>query len=680
MSLIFCALREPSGSRLERVLTIQRIKIMRTDKKTPFGFNQRASTLNVLVVLLLSFFAPSIQASQQQELPIEHFTELPKFSSLKISPNGDYLSVSVKVGQESQVVVLDRKTMRPIHRHRFQQEKASVAGHWWVSDKRMVFGLETFVPTMQEAPLRNVMLYGVDFDGKREDVLASPLCKKCDLWGAELLDPLVDEKKYALVLSYTRSGTRQKVARMNLRNGSISKAVSVPPRTIDIVLDKSKQPRYAVSGNDAGDRLVHYREPGKVEWTLLAQYPYPGGWMFPVGFSADESRALVLDSRDGGTQAVGFADLRLQSVEHLFRDSVTDITGYDIDENDQLYAASAGIGKPRRVILNPEHPQAQTLQRLEASFPDDAVSITSSTQDGSLHLVGTRSEKNPGTYYLYDESAGELTYLLARMPWIKSQQGFTTTDFIFEARDGLKITGLLTMPKAQGDERVPLVVMPHGGPHGPYDRWGWDSHVQFLASRGYAVVQVNFRGSGSHGADFEKAGFREWGRKIQFDIIDGARYVIANNPIDAERVGIMGGSFGGYSALQSAILEPDFFKASIGVVGVYDFNLMYTNGDIRGRRSGRKYLEKALGRDKAQFQEYSPLARAHELKAPVLLIQGEKDQRAPVVHADKLAQRLEELNHEFEYIIMPNEGHGFYKPENRQRYFRSVEQFLAQHL
>ena len=142
----------------------------------------------------------------------------------------------------------------------------------------------------------------------------------------------------------------------------------------------------------------------------------------------------------------------------------------------------------------------------------------------------------------------------------------------------------------------------------------------------------------------------------------------------------MGGSFGGYSALQSAILEPDFFKASIGVVGVYDFKLMYTNGDIRGRRSGRKYLEKALGRDEEQFASYSPLARAHELKAPVLLVQGEKDDRAPVIHADKLAQRLNELGHEYQYIVMPNEGHGFFKLENRARYLQSVEQFLAKHL
>ena len=652
---------------------------MKVTKAKPVSIIHVAA-FKTLTALLLSLFMLPTPMLRADELPVEHFTQFAKFSGAKISPGGEFLSVSVMVGRETQVVVLDRKTMQPIHRHRFQQEKASVAGHWWVSDKRLVFGLETFVPTEQEAPLRNVMLYGVDYNGKREDVLASPYCRKCDLWGAELIDPLVDEKNYVLVLSYTLSGSRQKVARMNVRNGSISKSVSVPPRTQQIVLDKNKRPRFAVSGNDAGDRLVHYRAVKEVEWSKVGQYPYPGGWIRPVGFNADESKALVLDSRDGGTEAVGFADLRLQTVDHLYRDAMTDITGYDIDESDQIYAASTGIGKPRRTILDPDHPRVAALQRLEASFPEEAVRIVSSTRDGKLHLVGTYSDKNAGTYYLYDQSAGELKYLLARRPWIKEADGYATTDFLFEARDGLQITGLLTMPELVGDGKAPLVVMPHGGPHGPYDRWGWDWEVQFLASRGYAVVQVNFRGSGMHGADFEKAGFREWGRKIQYDIIDGARYVVANFPIDGARVGIMGGSFGGYSALQSAILEPDFFKASIGVVGVYDFKLMYTNGDIRGRRSGRKYLEKALGRDEEQFASYSPLARAHELKAPVLLVQGEKDDRAPVIHADKLAQRLNELGHEYQYIVMPNEGHGFFKPENRARYLQSVEQFLAKHL
>ena len=175
--------------------------------------------------------------------------------------------------------------------------------------------------------------------------------------------------------------------------------------------------------------------------------------------------------------------------------------------------------------------------------------------------------------------------------------------FVFEARDGFQRSGPADNARQRDPNgKIPLLVHPHGGPHGPYDEWIYNSLVQYLANGGYAVLQVNFRGSGGHGADFEAAGFRQWGRAIQHDIIDGAKYALDNFSLDAERVGIVGASFGGYSALQSAILEPDFFKATVGIVGVYDFKLMYTNGDIRGRRSGRKYLEKALGRDELNSQ------------------------------------------------------------------------------
>ena len=153
-------------------------------------------------------------------------------------------------------------------------------------------------------------------------------------------------------------------------------------------------------------------------------------------------------------------------------------------------------------------------------------------------------------------------------PWIDQELSGRVAPIDFKARDGLHITGLLTMPAGQTGEAVALVVNPHGGPHGPFDSWGYDKQSQFLASRGYAVLQVNFRGSGGFGADFEAAGFREWGRKIQYDVIDATRYVMKNFPIDPDRIAIMGASFGGYSALQASIIEPDLYKAAIGVVAV----------------------------------------------------------------------------------------------------------------
>jgi dipeptidyl aminopeptidase/acylaminoacyl peptidase len=650
-------------------------------------FLLRLTTLNfvafAIVLVGLGSLLKSIPAVSAERLPTEYFTDFPKHQRVQLSPGGDFLSVEVVVGTETQVVILDTKTMKPVKngRHRFMRDKFSVSGHSWVSDTRLVFRAERFIPTEIETPIPLIMLYAVDYDGKRENVLASPYART-DLFGASIIDPLEDDKRNALVLSFTQSGTRQKVGKMNLRTGSLSDTTSLPPYTLDIVLDQKDRPRYAIATNTDGNNLVYYRDPDSVDWELIGDYEWPGGWLKPEGFLEDETEIFVLDSRDGGTQALGVSDLRMTKVQELYRDPVTDIQNFLVGEDDFVYGYVFGIGKPQRKILDPEHPQAVLLSALEGAFPNSWVTVVDSSRDENLHLVGVYSDKNPGEYYLFDEKKNQLSYVLARRPWVKEEFGASIEAFVFESRDGMKIPALLTLPAGRDPrEKLPLLVHPHGGPHGPYDVWGYDNLVQYLANGDYAVLQVNFRGSGGHGADFEAAGFRQWGRAIQHDIIDGAKYAIENFGLDGDRVGIVGASFGGYSALQSAILEPDFFKATVGIIGVYDFKLMYTNGDIRGRRSGRKYLEKALGRDEQEFLEFSPLLRADELNAPVLLIQGEKDKRTPLIHADKLAARLKELDHTFEYHIMPNEGHTLgFKPENRQANFERIRGWFDRYL
>ena len=631
----------------------------------------------------LLFLVGVPMSKANERLPTNYFTDFTKHQSVSMSPDGKYLSVQLRSGEETQVVILDRKTMKPVKngRHRFMQKDYSVSNHVWVSDERIVFRAQRIFESEREDPIPLIMLYAVDYDGRREDVLASPMAGT-ELFGAEILDPLVDDKKRALALTYTQSGTRQKIGKLNLRNGSLTETTSLPPRTLRVILDKDKNPRYAISSNTVGDNIVHYREPDSVKWDLIGEYEYPGGWLMPVAFSSDGSKVFVLDDRDGGTKALGVSDLRLTKVEQLYRDGITDIRDFMSDEDDNVYAYTVGIAKPEIKILDPNHEEAILLSRLQGAFPEEHVEIYDSSRDGDLHLVYVSSDRNAGEIYLFDEKEDQLSYVLARRPWVKKEHGARIESFVFEARDGLSVPALLTMPSQKDpDSKIPLLVHPHGGPHGPYDEWLYNPLVQYLANGGYAVLQVNFRGSGGHGADFEAAGFRQWGRAIQHDIIDGAKYALDNFPLDAGRVGIVGASFGGYSALQSAILEPDLFRATVGIVGVYDFKLMYTNGDIRGRRSGRKYLEKALGKDEAEFAEFSPLQRVNELKAPVLLIQGEKDKRTPLIHADKLADRLREIGHEFEYYITPNEGHNLgYKTENRVANYERIRGWFDRYL
>jgi len=482
-----------------------------------------------------------------------------------------------------------------------------------------------------------------------------------------------------LIRTISFSGARSGVYKLHTFNSSMRRIAQLPSGAGEVLLDDEDQARYAWGMTEYYEQFLAYKAPKSLEWVELLKMPYPGGMLEPIAFTDDGSSILALDNRDGGTKAVVKASLDLSRVETIYRDPVADVLDIKIDKDGNAYAFVAGIGKPELHYLDPNHERAGVTQSLQATFPESRVEIVNATSKGSLQVIHVSSDRNPGFYYLFDKDAGGLIPFSGMRPWVDQELSGRVEPIEFKARDGLHITGLLTIPPGQ-TEALALVVNPHGGPHGPFDAWGYDKQSQFLASRGYAVLQVNFRGSGGFGADFEAAGFREWGRKIQHDIIDATRYVVKNFPIDPERIAIMGGSFGGYSALQASIIEPDLYKAAIGVVGVYDFSLMYSAGDIRGRFSGRRYLEKALGKDKDEFAEFSPIQRVGELKAPVLLIQGEEDDRAPVVHANKLAAELKRRGHPHEYVVIANEGHGFYKPENRVRHLELMERFLDKHL
>jgi dipeptidyl aminopeptidase/acylaminoacyl peptidase len=201
-----------------------------------------------------------------------------------------------------------------------------------------------------------------------------------------------------------------------------------------------------------------------------------------------------------------------------------------------------------------------------------------------------------------------------------------------------------------------------------------------LASEGMAVLQVNFRGSGGYGNAFEKAGYQKWGTDIQYDIIDATQYVIEEGYVDEKRICIAGGSFGGYSALQSAIIEPNMFKCAIGFAGVYDLPLMFEEGDVQGRRSGLNYLKEILGEDQALLKSMSPTYNVRKLKTNILLVHGGEDERAPIEQLESLEDSLKEIDYPFKKLVMDDEGHGFYDDGHRAKYYSEMLSFLKTNL
>jgi dipeptidyl aminopeptidase/acylaminoacyl peptidase len=236
------------------------------------------------------------------------------------------------------------------------------------------------------------------------------------------------------------------------------------------------------------------------------------------------------------------------------------------------------------------------------------------------------------------------------------------------------------MPRHAAGARLPMVLLPHGGPHDVADEWFFDPDAQFLASRGYAVLQVNFRGSNGRGLSFRHAGYRQWGGKIQDDLVDGVRWAIGQGEVDAKRICVYGASFGGYSALMLAAREPGMFRCAVGYAGVYDLNQMASTGEAKASKRLRATLARTIGTDKAELDRYSPAMQAERITIPVLLVHGGKDKRAPLAQAEAMRAALVKAGHPPEWLVAPNEGHGFYDTRNVTEFYQRLEAFLARHL
>lgn len=250
-----------------------------------------------------------------------------------------------------------------------------------------------------------------------------------------------------------------------------------------------------------------------------------------------------------------------------------------------------------------------------------------------------------------------------------------------KARDGTTLHGYITIPRRSDGRNLPLVLHPHGGPHGPRDVWGFNPEVQFLASRGYAVLQVNFRGSGGYGNAFERMGYRKWGTAMVDDMTDAVRWAVSQGIADPDRICTYGASYGGYAALQSVVRESELYKCAIGYVGIYSLPLWMKDGDIPKRESGRHYLNQVMPETLAEQQAQSAAYNVDRINVPVMLVHGAKDERVPISQYRLLVDRLAKAGKPPEVtIVEAKEGHGFYDVDNNVKLYSAMQAFLDKHI
>ena len=290
------------------------------------------------------------------------------------------------------------------------------------------------------------------------------------------------------------------------------------------------------------------------------------------------------------------------------------VWSFDYDAHQHIVATETMPGLPAIHILDADDPKGQFLAQLYQAFPNQKVVITSNTRDHSKMVVKVSSDKNPGDFYLFDTKTNKAELLFSSKTEIDPDAMAAMQPISFKARDGLQLHGYLTTPPGVAAKNLPMILMVHGGPHGIRDEWGWNPEVQFFADRGYAVLQVNYRGSGGYGMRFQDAGYRHWGTTMQDDLADGVQWAIQQGTTDPKRVCIYGASYGGYAAFENAIRYPDLYKCIVGYVGLYDLELANEHYYVRHYAGGELANAVELGTDAAELKAYSPadqIGRAH---------------------------------------------------------------------
>ena len=413
-----------------------------------------------------------------------------------------------------------------------------------------------------------------------------------------------------------------------------------------------------------------------------------------LGFSSDNQQVYFASNHDmpeNDRMGVFRYDFDSGKIDLMFRDEESDVRGLLYTPGRKVLGAYSIFGPANYALFDDQvetlKDEAGLLVGLLNAFPEDDVFITSTTKDGRLSTLVVTGDRRPPEFYLFDSENRQVEFLFAAFPDIDNDRLVPMEPVRIVARDGLVLHALLTRPQGAKKE-LPLILNVHGGPFGPFDRWGFNPEAQYFAQHGYATLQVNFRGSGNRGDDFERAGWREWGGKMQDDLTDATRWAIEQGIADPDRICIYGGSYGGYATLMGVVKEPDLYACGVGYVGVYDLT-WFREGDgsdfsrrrdRESRENFERFMSSAVGETPESVRPSSPVHHVEKIKAELFIVHGESDVRVPVGHAYRLREALDRVGKDYEWMIKEQEGHGFYQVPNRVDLYESMLAFFNKHI
>ena len=609
--------------------------------------------------------SPAASAADDAPIPVRDFFRNPERGLFRISPDGKTLAFMQPFERRMNIYVQPLAGGEPV---RLTNETArDIPNHFWKGPNRLVYvkdfgGDENF----------HVVAVTKDGSGSKD---LTPF----DGVRAQMIDDLRDFPDVLLVGLNKRNKEVFDAYRLDLKIGELTLVAENPGNITSWLTDHAGNIRGAQTSDGVNTSFL-YREGASGPFQTVLTTSFRDSFN-PLFFTFDNKLLYAASNLGRDKQAIVLVDpATAKEQKVLFEHSDVDIDSMSYSHKRKVLTTINYVTwKPQRKYLDAE--TERIFAALEKQLPGYEFGIQSMTDDEDRMIVAAYNDRTPGMRYLYDVKTDKLAKLGEIAPWLPQAKMATMKPIVYKSRDGLTINGYITLPNGKDAKNLPVIVNPHGGPWAR-DVWGWNPEVQMLANRGYAVLQMNFRGSTGYGRSFWQASFKQWGRNMQDDITDGVEYLVREGIGDPKRICIYGGSYGGYATLAGVAYTPNLYACAVDYVGVSNlFTFLNTIPPY-----WKPYLDmfhEMVGdpeKDKALLTETSPALNADRIKTPLFVAQGARDPRVNIDESNQMVKALKARGVDVPYMVKENEGHGFRNEENQFDFYEAMERFLAKYL
>lgn len=640
--------------------------------------------MRALACLLSLFFLSFPVRAAVSELPVEAFGQLPDVSDVSLSPDGKYIASVIrhvgKDGPGNAVVIYDTGSGQSQMVLTVDNRRYAINWTHWLNS-RYLFISADYPSDRMALKLHETRLMIYDTKkNKLQSSLSKRDFRKMDFGPAvqdEVIDYLPGDEDHFLVQMVSNYPGGDSVYKVSISENSAELVLSNLEDTYDYITDRQHRIRLATQIKGSEIKIIHNDVDSKIWKALWTFESFGADYVYPIGFGQNPY-TLYVQALHEGYDAIFKVDL---SDTDLKKELVLSRPGNDLEggiiysdaKDKEIGFYLSGLGEIYYLD--------DTYRTLQASA-DHALKgqrnlLIGVSDDEKKYIVFSFDERNPGIYYLIDREKGSLKPLAKRYASLNYQDMAVKKVVSYTSRDGLEIEAVLTMPPGYEDgSAIPAIIFPHGGPHS-FDGTEFDVWTQFFANRGYAVLQMNFRGSSGYGHEFKVKGLGRWGLEMQDDITDGTRWLISQDFIDPERVCIAGASYGGYAALMEAVQNPELYQCAVSIAGVTDMALLLKDSHYSIMSD---VIKKQIGSDKSELRDRSPLYLAEKAGIPVLLMHGEKDRVVDVDHSRSMYKALKSHKKQVVYKELEDGTHHLRIEENRMAVFKTMDDFLALYL